>query len=69
MYSEDKIKDICNKYSTKIGDNINTLLFLYGGDQINMELSFKEQANIIERNNKKMKVLVFKKRNWRFCIS
>ena len=55
---EDKIKDICSKYSTKLGDNINSLIFLYGGNQMNMELSFKEQANSIDRNNKKMRVLV-----------
>ena len=57
---EDKIKDICNKYATKINDNINSLIFLYGGNQMNMELSFKEQANSIDRNNKEMRVLVYK---------
>ena len=57
---EDKIKDICNKYATKINDNINILLFLYGGNQMNMELKFKEQANSIDRNNKEMRVLVYK---------
>ena len=57
---EDKIKDICNKYATKIDDNINSLIFLYGGNQMNMELSFKEQANSIDRNNKEMRVLVYK---------
>ena len=57
---EDKIKDICKKYATKINDNINSLIFLYGGNQMNMELSFKEQANSIDRNNKEMRVLVYK---------
>ena len=60
---EDKIKDICQKYATKIESNINSLLFLYGGNQINMELKFKEQANIIDINNKEMNVLVYKKGN------
>ena len=56
---EDKIKDICQKYATKIKSNINSLLFLYGGNQINMELKFKEQA----KNNNEMKVLVYKNEN------
>ena len=42
---EDKMKDICNKYISKINININSLYFLYGGNQINLELTFKEQAN------------------------
>ena len=60
---EDKIKDICQKYATKIECNINSLLFLYGGNQMNMELKFKEQANLIDRNNKEMNILVYKKEN------
>ena len=60
---EDKIKDICQKFATKIESNINSLLFLYGGNQMNMELSFKEQANLIDINNNEMNVLVYKKEN------
>ena len=39
---EDKIRDICQKYSAKIETNINSLLFLYGGIKLNMDLKFKE---------------------------
>ena len=60
---EDKIKDICKKYATKIDNNINSLLFLYGGNQMNMELKFKEQASSIDIYNKEMNVLVYKKGN------
>ena len=63
MSLEDKIKDICQKYATKIDSNINSLLFLYGGNKMNMELKFKEQANSIDINNKVMNVLVYKKEN------
>ena len=35
---EEKIKNICNKYISKIEKNISLLLFLYGGNQINFEL-------------------------------
>ena len=58
---EDKIKDICQKFATKIERNINSLLFLYGGNQINMELKFKEQANSMDINNNEMNVLVYKR--------
>jgi hypothetical protein len=60
---EDKIKDICQKYATKINNNINSLLFLYGGNQMNMELKFKEQASSMDINNKEMNVLVYKNEN------
>ena len=32
--TEDKIKDICKSYSTKIDKNMNSLLFLYKGNKI-----------------------------------
>ena len=34
---EEKMKDICNKYLSKINKSINSLYFLYGGNQVNME--------------------------------
>ena len=60
---EDKIKDICQKFATKIDSNINSLIFLYGGNKMNMELKFKEQANSMDIDNKEMKVLVYKREN------
>ena len=60
---EDKMKDICHKYATKVKVNINSLIFLYGGTQINFELRFKEQANSIDNNNNRMSILVYKSDN------
>ena len=57
---EDKMKDICQKYATKVNENINSLLFLYGGNIINFELRFKDQANSIDNTNNKMSILVYK---------
>ena len=57
---EDKMKDICNKYASKIDININLLLFLYGGNKINLELTFREQVNSIDNNINEMKILVYK---------
>ena len=64
--TEDKMKDICNNYSAKINININSLLFFYGGNKINFDLSFKEQANFIDKNNHEMKILVNEKENNKF---
>ena len=61
--TEEKMKDICNKYSTQISKNIDSLLFLYEGNKVNFDLSFKEQANEIDRNNHEMKILVNKNEN------
>ena len=56
----DKMKDICKNYSAKINKNMNSLLFLYKGNKVNFELSFKEQANYLDKNNHQMKILVSK---------
>ena len=63
---EDKMKNICQKFITKVGINMNSVFFLYGGNRINFELKFKEQANSIDRGNKKMRVLVYKNENDEF---
>ena len=61
------MKDICQKYANKIGRNINSLVFLYGGSNLNFQLSFKEQANIIDKERNKMNVLVYKNLNEFAC--
>ena len=62
--TEDKLKDIYQKYSTQINKNMNTLSFLYQENKINFELSFKDHANFIDRNNHEMKILVYKIENY-----
>ena len=57
---EDKMKDICQKFSTKIRRNVNSFIFLYGGSNLNFQLNFKEQANPIDKERNEMKVLVYK---------
>ena len=53
------MKDICNKYAFKINKNINALYFLYGGNYVNFGLTFKEQANHIDRARNEMDILVY----------
>ena len=60
---EDKMKDICNKFSLKTNINLNSYIFLYGGKLLNFESSFKDQANSIDNNNGEMSILVYKKEN------
>ena len=55
---EDTIQQICQKYAFKIRRNINSLIFLYGGSLLNLNLKFKEQANSSDRANNSMKILV-----------
>ena len=57
--TEDKMRDVCQKYSSQIKKKMNSLLFLYRENQVNFELSFKDQANNIDRYIHKMKILVY----------
>ena len=57
--TEDKLKDICQKFKEKIKKDINLLAFIYGGNNVNYQLSFKEQANSIDKERKEMGILVF----------
>ena len=56
---DDKMNDIIYKFLFKIkkSENIN-LYYLYNGNKINNELSFQEQANELDKNRKKMNVVV-----------
>ena len=55
---EDKMKDICLKFVSKINMNINNIYFIYGGNIINLELKYKEINKI---DNNEMKILVYEK--------
>ena len=60
---EEKMKDICQRYANKIEANLYSLMFLYGGDKLNLDLAFKEQINSIDKNNNRVKVIVIKNNN------
>ena len=51
----DKMKDICQKFTDKAQKNINSLLFLYGGNQLNFLSSYKDLA----KDKNEIKVLVY----------
>ena len=52
------LKDIIKRYRTKIMKDGDKLFFLYNGFKINEEYSFKELANNLDKENKKMIILV-----------
>ena len=59
---DDKIHNIINKFLVKIGNKENNLnfLYLYGGNSIKKELTFKQQANEIDKKRNKMNIVVNK---------
>ena len=59
----DRMKDIFNRFATKINMNMNSFLFLYGGNKINYGFTFIEQANSIDNNRNQMNILVYQKEN------
>ena len=56
---QDSIRNICNKFIRKIDNNIDNLIFLYGGKQLNLDLTFNEQSNYLDKMNKRMSIVVF----------
>ena len=54
----DKMKDIINKFLIKINKQEDNLYYLYNGNTIKYDLSFKEQANESDKIRKKMNILV-----------
>ena len=57
---EEKMENICQKFVKEIGEDIDNVYFLYGGNQINSYLSFTEQANSIDNNRNEMNILVYR---------
>ena len=52
------MKDIINKFITKSKIDISKTHFLYGGNQINFELTFSEQGTQIDKDRNQMNILV-----------
>lgn len=55
---KDKIKDICQRFTFKIGTDINKLYFLYGGKTIEKDMMFSQIINDSDKERNKMSVLV-----------
>ena len=59
----DKMRTICSKFGTKMDVDINSLIFIYNGSLINLELTFNEQANSTDKNRLEMNVIANKNEN------
>ena len=55
-----KMKDICQVFAKQIEHDINSLSFLYGGNQINLESNFEDLALPNDKANNKIKIIVVK---------
>ena len=56
---DDKLGDICKKFAILVNKNLDSFIFLYEGNKVNLQLSFDEQATPFDRNNNEMKVLAY----------
>jgi len=56
----EKMKDIIDRFLIKLKNKEENLFYLYNGTKINYELTFIEQANNIDKNRKKMNIIVTK---------
>ena len=55
---EDKLKDICNKFSTKTSCDVNKVYYVYGGKVLDLNSKINEISN-----NESINILVFDKEN------
>ena len=60
---EDIMKEICEKYVSKVQKDIKKLMFIYGGGLIDLNLKYEEVANEIDKQNLKMNILVYDNNN------
>ena len=62
QYNEDDLmKKICQEFADKLNKDINTLLFLYDGREINFQFTLNQQAKDSDRKEGKISILVFSK--------
>ena len=61
--NEDKMKDIISKFLSKSGKSKRNICFIYNGQIINEELTFKKCANSLDRSRNYMNILVLESQN------
>ena len=61
------MKDICQRFATKIKKNINSYAYIYGGDHINFDLNYEEQQT--DKNSKEMRILVYKNEDYEYICT
>ena len=54
------MRTIIQRFETKIQQSADSYMYLYSGNQVNLDLTFEQQANHLDRENNQMKILVYK---------
>ena len=57
---EEKMEDIYQKFVREVGEDIDDVYFIYGGNQVNSYLTFNNQANSIDNNRNEMNILAYR---------
>ena len=55
----EKMRVIINIFNIKVKININKAQYVYNGNQINLDVTFYEQANAYDKQRKTMNILVY----------
>ena len=55
----EKMRDIVNRFNKELNMDMDRLKYLYGENQVNLELTFYQQANNIDKQRKEMNILVY----------
>ena len=55
----EKMEDICKRYTNKSSIDINNVYFLYNGNKINLQLTYNQIVNDTDRQREMMSVLVY----------
>ena len=56
---DDYFKDICIKFTTKIQKDFNSLIFIYGGEILNIDIKYNQIKQKLDTN--KINILVYDK--------
>ena len=56
---DEKFKEICQRYITKIQIDPDKIYFIYNGNRINDDLNFYEHINEEDKKRNKMNILVY----------
>ena len=56
---EDKMRQVCNRFTQKSQIDINSLYFMYSGNIVNLDLSIEQLINKIDKERKIMSIIAF----------
>ena len=54
---DDKMREICNKFTQKSQIDINDIYFLYSGDRLNLDLNLSQIINKLDKERQIMTII------------